>query len=159
MAMRRRSRRGAIRHPKRVARNPAHASRPVSEGRNALWRKRQIILEPELVERLFWWHGGQFTPTYALASTGMRELVSLSMIDAAKDELEASFSRCAKKSDLSTEDLADLELTIGELESARSYWSESTADRAGMDMAEDEYEYDRADYGIEDESEIRTDSA
>ena len=124
---------------------------PVSEGRNALWRKRQIILEPELVQKLFDWHGGQFTPTYALASTGMENLVSLSMIDAAKDELEGVLRKVPGK-----KEKKDLRGVIGDLDMARTFWSESTAKRAGMDMSEDEYEYDRADYGIEDESTINT---
>lgn len=117
-------------------------------GQNLEWRKRQIILEPELVEQLFDWHGGQFTPTYALASTGQNNLVSLSMIDAVLNELgPLSRSQSTPK-----RDRAELRDLLGDLDAVRRFWREHSAEWAGMDIKE--YEYDTADYGLTPEEEV-----
>ena len=47
-----------------------------------------IILPSELCTRVSEWHGGQWTPTYSLCSTGMENYVSLAMVEAAAEELE-----------------------------------------------------------------------
>lgn len=49
---------------------------------------RDLELPSELCTRVSHWHGGQFTPTYALCSTGSHDYVSIDMIQAAIDELE-----------------------------------------------------------------------
>lgn len=129
-----------------------------SADRRNEWRKRQIILpdpalarEDENKSLALWlseWHGGQFTAVYALSSTGAENLVSLSMIDAALDELES------EKPDAETK--KDLEDLIGDLDTVRVYWREHSAKEAGMLVGEDEatfYEYDRQDYGTSEAEE------
>ena len=117
---------------------------------NEEWRRRQIILPETLVERLFEWHGGLFTAIYALASSGMRDLVSLSMIDAAMVELEKEkkSARGARR--------AELNAVIAGAQEARTFWREHSAKEAGLDV--DEYEYDTNDYGLsaDDEASIHT---
>lgn len=120
--------------------------------RKNLWRKRQIILPPELVEELFAWHGGQFTPTYALASTGFDDLVSLSMLDAALTELERDV-RATKGN--AKKELANV---VAGVEGIRWYWKESSAREAGMGLSEDEYEYDHQDYGMDADEEKAIDT-
>lgn len=99
------------------------------------WRKRCIVLPEDLVERLFHWHGGQSTNLYALASTGMRHLVSLSMIDNAMSEIESFIGKTKGKDRRSVEDLH------ADLERVRLYWKEHSAH-------ESKYEYDLADHGL-----------
>ena len=48
---------------------------------------RNIVMDEDLVQRVFDWHGGMYTMTYSLASTGLQDFVSASMLDAAADEL------------------------------------------------------------------------
>lgn len=117
------------------------------------WRKRQIMLPEGLVEKLFEWHGGQSTAVYALASTGMRDLVSLSMIDAAKEELDKDRSRVRGQ-----KEKRELAATVTGLDEVRHFWREHSAQEAGMDV--EEYEYDRANYGLtaEEEAAISTKS-
>jgi len=122
------------------------------------WRKRQIILPEELIKGLFEWHGGQSTAIYALASTGMRDLVSLSMIDAAVLEME-QVKLGRGRSRVTKENMNErnaFEALLGDLGSVRHYWKEHSAKEAGMDV--DEYEKDGADYGLsaEEEAEIPT---
>jgi hypothetical protein len=119
---------------------------------NPEWRKRQIILDPELVARLEEWHGGQFTAVYSLVSTGSHDLVSLSMIDAAMDELEADLRKTKGEERMILRD------AIGDLAGIRQFWREHTAKEAGMDLAEDEYKYDHADYGMDPEEEAEIDT-
>jgi len=114
------------------------------------WRKRQVILDEALVAKLFDWHGGQFTATYALASSGLRDLVSLSMIDDALGELEREQAR------LNNEELGEL---LGELQGVRIFWKEQTAKEAGMGLTEEEYDFDQADYGDEGAVEYSQNSA
>jgi hypothetical protein len=87
---------------------------------------------------------------YALSSTGSENLVSLSMIDAAMNLLRGLGRRTKGKD---RKDLAEL---VGDLETARTYWKESSAKEAGMDI--DVYRYDRQDYGMTpaEEAEILT---
>lgn len=49
---------------------------------------RDLVLPTELCTRVSEWHGGQWTPTYSLCSTGACDYVSPSMVEAAADELE-----------------------------------------------------------------------
>ena len=116
---------------------------------NPLWRQRQIILPEELVERLFQVHGGQGDPVYALASSGMRNLVSLSMMDAALDTLSSQRGRAAQ----------GLVLHVFDgLTEVRQYWKEFSAKEAGMGMEEGDYEMDTADYGLTPEEEAAIDT-
>lgn len=126
---------------------------------NLEWRKRQIVLPADLVARLFEVHGGQFTATYALASSGMRDLVSLSMIDACKAELEALQGSRSWQS-ASRADKLELDAAVNGLSEVRQFWRESSAKEAGMDLGDDDYEYDEADYGLspEDEADVDTHS-
>jgi len=61
---------------KRRKRNPADA-----------FHRRNLILPDGLAEKVSHWHGGQFTPTYSLSSTGDHSYVSQAMIKDAIDEL------------------------------------------------------------------------
>ncbi len=119
------------------------ASRP--NGSSNIWRKRQIALPPEIVSELYAWHGGQFTPTYALASTAHSDFVSLSMIDGAIVDLDSTKGKKPK-------DLRDL---IGDLYVVREYWKEHAEK-----LTDSETKYDRADYGLTeaDEAEIDVES-
>jgi hypothetical protein len=116
------------------------------------WRKRQIVMERELADRVCDWHGGQWTATYALCSTGQGHLVSLSMLDAAIDELvnvhreksrfPGSRGRASRK---------DLNEVIGELQLLRQYWRESSAKEYGIEAEG----YDTADYGYDADEESK----
>lgn len=127
------------------------------------FRKRQIILPDGLAEKVSEWHGGQSTATYALSSSGMEDLVSLSMIDAAMEELETDLNKMKKQDDsirISAargkgfrNQIKDLDNILGDLENVRHSWEESSAQEAGMDLDEDEYEYDHKDYGMTVEEE------
>lgn len=110
----------------------------VASAHRSIWRKRQIILEPQVVEHLFEWHGGQNSALYALASSGMRDLVSLSMIHAALGELEREKG--------ATE-------LVGELDTILRFWPEHSTQEYGMDLDESEYEYDEENYGTTPEEE------
>ncbi len=125
------------------------------DGRNMEWRKRQIILPEELVGKLFEWHNGQDSSVYALASCGMRDLVSLSMIDAAVQELELLHAQMKRKE---REQAEDLEECIGELSGVRSFWKENSYKEAGMSLSDSEIEFDETDYDMEDESNVNTSS-
>ncbi len=136
-------------------------------GANTEWRKRQIILPEELVTKLFEWHGGQFTAIYALASSGMRGLVSLSMIDAASVEISVDIkdldSRKRRRFPKSTQEkkleIRELKELLGELETIRQFWKEHSAKESGMEAEEDfDYDFDSKDYGLENEDEIDTHS-
>lgn len=120
---------------------------------NATWRRREIVLPEPLVERLFEWHGGQDTAIYALASIGMRNLVSLSMIDAAMAELERD-----ARARLTLQDKKSLKHVIAGLSEVRQYWKEHSHRDSGAALEESEYEMDVADYGLdpEDEAAIET---
>lgn len=105
-----------------------------------VWRLRQIILEPELVEKLYEWHGGQNSYVYALASTGNNDLVSLSMIDGALAELRADVPKAGRHK-------RELKKLLGDLDAVRGYWREATAKAAGME--DHDSGLDRRDYGYE----------
>lgn len=93
-----------------------------------------------LAEWVSEWHGGQNTATYRLASIGSNNLVSLSMIDAAIDELEKIPSTAKYPEDVDRE---NLEALIGDLDLVRSSWKEFSAKEAGLESDPDfEYEYD-----------------
>jgi hypothetical protein len=137
-------------NPRRRGAMRLHNPVGLGSGQNADWRRRQIILPSEIVHALSEWHGGQYTATYALMSSGMNDLVSLSMIDAAVEDLTPQ------------RDEEEVQELIDELIHVRQYWQEHSAKEAGMLEGRDEeefYEYDAMDYGIEDESEIETRSA
>lgn len=113
----------------------------VRETNSQLWRKRCLVLPGEVVERLFQWNGGQSTMIYRLASSGMRQPVSLSMIDMAIKEgewAEKSLPRGAKKKDLGR--------LLDDLQVIRHFWKEHGVQEAA-------YEYDNADYGLTDKTE------
>lgn len=99
------------------------------------YRKAFLILDPEVVQHLFEWHGGQSTPTYSLASTGMNNLVSPKMIEDAIGELERTARTLRGKLK------KDINALIGDLDAVVSYPEEHSARVAGMDIAEGEYEY------------------
>jgi hypothetical protein len=115
--------------------------------RHNAWRKRQVILPRELALRLHEAHGGQSSATYALASTGTHHLVSLSMIDEAIDEL----GRVSKH--MKDRDKREVNETLGELETVRTYWSEHSAKEAGME--DHDQGYDERDYGLSASEEAR----
>jgi len=125
---------------------PVARANPSSTPQN-VWRRRQIIMEPELVERVSEWHGGQSTPTYALASWGLHHFVSLSMIDAALRELKRTRAR-ERQADarMTSEDRRSLRDLIGDLETLRTYWKESSAHEAGA--SQDDDGYDPTDHGF-----------
>lgn len=126
----------------------AREENPVGPEGDRIWRRRQIVLEPELVRHVFAWHGGQGTATYALASTGLHNLVSLQMIDAAIEELEAMAVQSERKG--RRKDGRDLRNLAGELRTVRQFWQEHTAQAAGLLAGEDPenfYEYDESGYG------------
>jgi hypothetical protein len=118
--------------------------------RHNLWRKRQIILPRELALRLHEAHGGQSSATYALASTGSHHLVSLSMIDDAVLELTGVVKHMKGR------DKREVNETLGELETVRTFWREHSAKEAGME--DEDQGYDERDYGLSahEESEIPT---
>jgi len=60
---------------------------------------KNIKLPRGVVTELFNWHGGQFTPTYALASTGMNGPVSLEMIEDAESELARALKKVREPKD------------------------------------------------------------
>lgn len=109
-----------------------------------LWRRRELILpnEPDpdsslkdsVLNALYQWHGGQSSAVYSLASTGHSDLVSRSMIAAALRELEPELSS------VHSEDKAHLQALLGELEMILSYPEGASAEEAGMEI--EEYEYD-----------------
>ena len=88
---------------------------------------RNIVMDEALTSRVFDWHGGQFTMTYSLASTGKGDLVSASMLDAAADELEVP-----SKHPVSAEDKEDCDDLIATLRDLADYPDEDTAERMGL---------------------------
>jgi len=76
-------------------------SKPGTTVRGNPTSKMNIALPPEVVTALFEWHGGQSTPTYSLASTGLHHTVSLDMIRAAKEELGRVLSRTPRSKERS----------------------------------------------------------
>lgn len=99
------------------------------------YHRRNLILDPKLVEALFQWHGGQFTPTYSLASTGMNNYVSQSMIERAVREL-SSF-----KSSIKGKEKKHLLKTIDELNMVLHYPEEYSTKAAGL--GDEDAGYDR----------------
>lgn len=87
-----------------------------------------------VLEALYAWHGGQSSAVYSLASTGQNNLVSLSMISAAVWELKRDKAKAKGK------DKKNLGALIGELEMILGYPESASAEEAGMDI--DEYDYD-----------------
>lgn len=84
---------------------------------------RDLILPSDLCERVSHWHGGQFTATYALCSTGLSHHVSVAMVEAAADELEGP---CGP---YDTPDLrADREALVGELRDFVTFADEHRAE-------------------------------
>ena len=110
-----------------------------------LWRKMQLMLEPDLVSRLHEWHGGQTSYLYALASWGQSHLVSPSMIDGGLIELRQDLAKARGKDKKHCKDV------LSDLEDVRTYWTENTAKRAGLDV--DEYQYDQRDYDTSEQDE------
>jgi len=107
--------------------------RPARETRKD-YHLRNVVLEPELVERIFQWHGGQSTMTYSLASTGMSDFVSPSMCDAAADELMRP-----GKFPSSPEDQADCDDLIATLQDLADYPDENTAEYMGCSTTDSGY--------------------
>lgn len=105
------------------------------------YRKCEILLDSELVSRLYDWHSGQRSAVYSLASTGDHNLVSLSMIDRALVELRSVYRK--EKPGKGKRELSNL---IGDLSNVRVYWRESSAKEAGMGLSEGEYGYDAHGY-------------
>jgi hypothetical protein len=105
--------------------------------------KREIILPHELIEPLSHWHNGM-DAIYSLHSWGSSKLVSLNMIQKAREELERDLRKARAKGtfDDDPEALEELEMLIGELDMIESSPREFSARESGMDMDEDEYEYD-----------------
>ena len=114
------------------------------------WRLRQIVMDAELVNRVCDWHAGQTSATYALCSTGRSHLVSLSMIDAALDDLGYTLRQGRAK--MSRKDRRHLNEVIGDLQTLRQYWRESSAKEAGMEDHDEGY--DTRDYGLDAEEEV-----
>jgi hypothetical protein len=95
---------------------------------------RNVVLDEELVERIFQWHGGQNTMTYSLASTGLNDFVSPSMCDAAADELAQ-----APKHPLSPEDEEDRHDLWATLQDLADYPDENTAEHMGCSTSDSGY--------------------
>jgi len=92
-------------------------SKPGTTVRGNPTSKKNIALPPEVVTALFEWHGGQSTPTYSLASTGMNHTVSLDMIKAAEEELERVYKRLKPR----TKERTHLRRLLGELDTIQRY--------------------------------------
>ena len=90
---------------------------------------RNIVLDEELVERVFNWHSGMYSMMYSLASTGLHDFVSASMLDAAADEL--SRRGCIRDEDEA--DHHDLWATLSDL---ANYPDENTADYMGCSTSD-----------------------
>lgn len=142
---------------------PSHDEACVPSTRSSEWRKRQIILPPELVTELSQWHASQDDPLYALSSTGAADLVSLSMIDAALASLEDA----KREAELSAGEMGgpfvkQIDDVQGDLSTVRQFWKEHSAQESGMDTEDEDFtwEYDKRDYGLppEDEAAIETGS-
>ncbi len=130
------------------------------------WRKRQIILDPEIVRALGDWHSGM-DAIYALSSTGDLYLVSLSMIDAALNLLEREergikvrLKEAKQRKDKSIikstgSNLRHINKLIGDLKNVRIFWKENSAKEAGMSNHDDGY--DGANYGFSPEEEAEID--
>ena len=95
---------------------------------------RNIVLEPELVERIMQWHGGMNTMTYSLGSVGMSDFVSASMLDAAADELARP-----GKHPLPAEDEADCHDLWATLSDLADYPDENTAEHMGCSTTDSGY--------------------
>lgn len=107
-------------------------------GFNIERHKRHLILSSDIIERLSQWHGGQWTATYSLLSTGLNNLVSPAMVEAAIDELASVEKRIKDK-----KTLGELYILIGDLQMMVDYPEEFDARAAGMDVKE--YKYDSLD--------------
>jgi hypothetical protein len=116
---------------------------------NPEWRKRCILLPEAVVQSLFEWvrpeNESDVHSVRTLAAEGMRNLVSLSMIDAAVDDLVAQEhsdrGRGIRYGSINSE-LAKL---ITDLKNIRRSWRNYDADASGL--GDVEFEYDLADHG------------
>lgn len=99
------------------------------------YRKAFLIVDPDIIRTLSYWTGSQSSATYSLASTGSHKLVSPGMIDDAIYELERELRK------VSGNVKKELKNLIADLDAIVSYPEEHSARAAGMDIAEDEYEY------------------
>lgn len=119
------------------------------------WRRRTIQLPEDLVEVLDQWHGGIRTDVYGLASAARNDLVSVSMIDAAQFELEATDKKLREHSrDVSDEDLESIEAAIGYLGEVRENWRRhALSDREVEETLHHPPFYDRRDYALDEDTE------
>ena len=115
---------------------------------NREWRLRQIMLPDALVASVIEW-GRPDTPAQRLGMLGMREPVSLSMIDAAIGDLM----------DMNLQvNSGELDVVVNELQMLRQGWREQSVEEFGIDPGGvDDGEYDLVTlFGVEDEMEIAT---
>lgn len=95
---------------------------------------RNIIMDEELVQRAFDWHGGMYSMMYSLASTGLSDFVSASMLDAAADELARPTKHALEDEDEA--DRHDLWATLSDL---ADYPDENTAEYMGTSTSDSGY--------------------
>lgn len=93
---------------------------------------RNIVLDEELVQRVFDWHSGMYSMMYSLASTGLHDFVSASMLDAAADEL-------SRRGFVRDEDAADHHDLWGTLSDLADYPYGDTADAMGCSTSDSGY--------------------
>jgi len=111
------------------------------EGFNETWRLRTVMVPDVLVRVLLDWARPD-TPADRLGTLGMREPVSLSMIDAAVSDLAEMNEQV---------DSGELDVLISELQEVRRDWRSYT-----VPPAEDD-QYDRGGYEfVDNEMEIET---
>lgn len=114
------------------------ANRAPSGGFNETWRLRTIVLPDVLVRALLDWARPD-TPADRLGTLGMREPVSLSMIDAAVVDLQEMNRQV---------DSGELDVLVSELQDVRQNWSDYTVRAGGYD--EGNYDF------VDNEMEIET---
>lgn len=117
-----------------MAKDKYYDPRRARRERRPEYHLRNVILGEDLVEQLFAWHGGQNTYVYSLASVGMSNLVSPSMIDAAADELMRP-----GKYPLKAKYRREKDELIATLQDLADYPDEHTAEEAGLSTSDSGY--------------------
>lgn len=96
--------------------------------RDKSFYRRNLIIDPDLVERASHWHGGQGTALYSFTSTASHDYVSPSMIQSAIGDLEYSKSKLSRHN----RSRKELDEIIGELDAIMNFPSEFSTKEAGL---------------------------
>lgn len=113
---------------------------------NDAFHRLNLILPQGLAEKLYLWHGGQFSAVYSLASTGDHSYVSQSMIEKAIRELE-NIKRSGKATQtgspykIPAKDWKHLKETISDLHMVLNYPDEFSTKAAGVGDKDAGYSY------------------